>query len=297
MSQNSNRIIFLLILFALPGLSMAQRTRTGNGSAQVRIEDNMTRMEARQKAEQQAKIDAISKEFGTYVEQQSELSIYSGKTDFSVIGSTRVKGEWVKTQKIEFTEETRTESGPNGLREVIWVTCNIRGAMKPASPKAAIEYEILKCQDIRCRTTTFKNKEDFFVWFRSPIEGYVSIYMDDNELVNRLLPYSRSNLNAVRVMPDQEYIFFGSQNEPVSNVSADNLTLVVSKPSEIHKVYILFSEREFPKPPVQVSVIQEDRSLRPATLSKSRFESWLSDNRALISDFRDDQVVIEIYLE
>jgi len=292
-----NRIILLLILYALPCYSFAQRTKTGNGSAQVRIEDNMTRLQAQNKAEELAKIDAISKEFGTYVEQQADMSIRSGKTEFSVIGNTRVKGEWVKTTNIEFSEETRTESGPTGTRKVIWITCNIKGNMKQASPKAAIEYEILNCPDKRCRTSLFKNKEDFYVWFRSPVDGYVSIYMDDNELVNRLLPYNRSPLNAVKVSQDKDYLFFGSQNEPGSNISADNLTFEISKPSEVHKVYILFSEKEYPKPPLQNSVMQADNYIRPPTLTKSRFESWLSENRALISDFRDDQMVIEIYLE
>lgn len=63
---------FLFLLFILFTSNLiAQKTRTESGSAQIRIEGNMTEEQAKRKVEELARINAIQNAFGSYVEQQA----------------------------------------------------------------------------------------------------------------------------------------------------------------------------------------------------------------------------------
>ena len=66
--------ILALLLLTVYQPFYAQKIVKTTGSAQVRMEQNMTKNDALALAEQQAMIDAIEKVFGTYVEQQTDMS-------------------------------------------------------------------------------------------------------------------------------------------------------------------------------------------------------------------------------
>ena len=94
------RNIFLLIIVVLACCTescFAQKIKTETGSAQIKIEKTMSKETALLKVEELAKINAIENAFNTYVEQEANITVNSGKSDFRIIGSTKVKGEWIET--------------------------------------------------------------------------------------------------------------------------------------------------------------------------------------------------------
>lgn len=290
----------LLLVFLTAFPLAAQQTKRSSGTAQVRVEDNMTKEEARRIAEEQAKIDAIVNAFGQYVEQETNVTVQEGRSNFNIIGNVRVKGEWVRTLgEVTFNEETREEKGTFGTVQSLWMTCKIRGVVKEATPKANIQYRTLNFPDFRSRATTFASGENFYLWFKSPVNGFLSVYVDDGESVYRLLPYDDMPVaNTVKVEADKAYIFFSRENEHnYFGNSVDELVLITPKKSELNTLHILFSERDYPKPGLTAGYKTEDGTFLPKSLTLPLFENWLAGNKTSIPDFLDVQVNIEILKE
>lgn len=288
-------LYFLIAVLSIP-LS-AQQTKRSSGSAQVRVEDNMTKEEARRKAEELAKIDAITNAFGQYVGQETNLTVQDGRSSFNIIGTTKVKGEWVRELSKTFEEESRNEKGTFGTIQTQWITCKIRGVVKEATPKANIEYQTLNYPNSVSRTNTFISGNSFYVWFRSPVDGFLSIYLDDGTDVFRLLPYDdMTSLSTVKIEADKEYIFFSENHNYFSN-NVDELILFTPKNSEMNTLHFIFSEKHYYKPVLDSDYTDEEGNIVPKSLTRRQFENWLAENKTNISDFLDAHVYIEILRE
>jgi len=287
----------LIFVFVLTLSLAAQQTKRSSGTYQVRVEDNMTKEEARRKAEEQAKINAIENAFGQYVGQETNITVQDGRSSFNIIGTTKVKGEWVRELSKTFEEESRSEKTTFGTIQTQWITCKIRGVVKEATPKANIEYRTLNYPNPSSRTTTYASGEDFYLWFRSPVDGYLSVYLQDEDTVYRLLPYDdMASLSSLEVEADKEYLFFSKNHNYFQNKIAP-LELYTPKRIDMNTVHILFSEKYYPKPVLNNSVKQPDKSIVPKSLTRNQFDKWLADNKTSISDFLDAQVYIEILRE
>ncbi len=289
------RFISLITLFACCSFVNAQKIKSAKGAAQVRLENNMTREEAYRQVEELAKIDAIINAFGQYVQQQAQLTVDSGKSDFLILGTTKVNGQWIKTTDKRIDEETRTEKGQNGTIQSLWITCRIEGRVKEATPKARIEYEVLNCPDIKCRTATFYSGEQLCLYFKSPVDGHLSVYLDDGQTVFRLLPYSGiKNVNSVEIASDKEYWFFARQKAEANASKPDEMELFTLRSKEYNTLYLIFSEQDYYKPILNNEVLVDNGYLLPKSLSKPEFDDWLAGNRADRDDFLDVAVTIEI---
>jgi hypothetical protein len=293
-------LMVLLFIFLITVPLAAQQTKRSSGTYQVRVEDNMTKEEARRKAEELAKINAIENAFGQYVGQETKITVQDGRSNFNIIGNVRVKGEWVRTLGVPtFDEVPREEKGTFGTVQSLWITCNIRGVVKEATPKANIQYFTLNFPDSRSRTTTFVSGENFYLWFKSPVDGFLSVYVDDGENVYRLVPYDgMSAASTVIVEADKPYIFFSPDSEHnYFGNNVDELVLITPKKSELNTLHILFSERDYFKPVLTEGYKMEDGTFLPKSLTRNKFENWLADNKTRIPDFLDAQVHIEILRE
>ena len=208
------KIYSCIIFLTLTINCYAQKKFNAQGSAQVKIENNMSKDMATSKAKNLAIINAIESVLGTYVEQETNINIEDGETNFQIIGNTKVKGEWIKTTKETYSEnltESKNAKG-KGTTTDTWITCEIKGNVRELTkPKLAFEATSLNCPESICRTTTFYNDESFYLNFISPSSGYLSIYLEEDDIVYRLLPYSgmdNSYNDAIKVTADKSYIFF-----------------------------------------------------------------------------------------
>lgn len=301
--MNINKIIInaaLVILLGIVPFSLcAQHTKRSSGTANVRVEDNMTKEEARKKAEDLAKIDAIINAFGQYIEQESNITIADGRSSFNIIGNTKVKGEWVRTLDISFNEDSQEEKVTFGTTKTQWITCTIRGVVKEATPKANIEYRTLNYPNPVSRATTFVSGESFYLFFKSPVNGYLSVYLDEGDKIYRLLPYDdMDTASTLKVLADKTYIFFSLNNEHnYFGNRIDELILYTPKRTELNTLHILFSEKDYFKPILDSKYKDEEGNIVPKSLTKRQFEIWLANNKTSINDFQDAQVYIEIFRE
>lgn len=127
------------------------------------------------------------------------------------------------------------------------------------------------------------------------MDGYLSVYLDDGDIVNRLLPYtSATNSSSVRIKADKEYIFFAKNTDDSDFGNPDEVELYTLKKQEFNTLYVIFSEENYFKPVLNQEKTIENGYLLPKTISKIKFEDWLSNNRATLDDFLDRTVDIEI---
>jgi len=288
-------ILTIIVAFHI-SLTFSQTVRS-TGEAQVRMEDNMTYTETREYAEELAKINAIENAFGTYTEQQMDMTIKDGKTSYNIIGSTKVRGGWIKTLDIKFTEDFKTEKNNNETVNVKYITCNIKGLVRKSLPKAKLDYEILNHPDIHSRTTSFYHEEQLYVFFKSPVKGWLSIFLEDDNAVYRLLPYVNMRdeyQSGVSVKSDTDYLFFSpDDNSFLGNYVDEQLILSLKQDVEYNYIYIVFSEDEFAKPTLD-GVTKVDGRILPKQLTSNKFQQWLSDNRATSEKFQDIKIKISI---
>ena len=95
------RIIYIIgILLLLPLLSYAQRVKQVCGEYTYYAEGNESPNQAKLKAWEGAKVEALAREFGTIVSQSTTQSetLANGEENscFSQLSSTEVKGEWLE---------------------------------------------------------------------------------------------------------------------------------------------------------------------------------------------------------
>lgn len=292
------KLTFFIGIIMLISPAYAQKIRKAEGQAQVRVERNMTREEAQQKAVELAKINAIENEFGTYVEQQATLTVESGTSDFYIVGSTKVKGIWVRETNRKFVEDYREEKGEYGTEKILWITCTIKGEVKQATPRPAIEYQVRNCEFPVCRTNAFQSGEQLYLWFKSPVDGYLSVFIDDGNMVYRLLPYSTMvNANTFMVTGDEGYLFFSKEATTglQSGEKPDEIELYTLQRKENNNLVLVFSSNPFFKPGLNKETVGVNNYLTPRSLDKTKFEEWLSDYRAIFDDFLDVVIPVEIF--
>lgn len=297
--KSLQQVIFFLCMFTLT--AVGQKPEKASGKFQLRIESTMTKEEAKARARELAIIDAIQSVYGTYAEQQTDIRVYQGRESFSIIGNTRVLGEWVETTNETFTEEIRPVKENGQTTYETWITCTIAGKARKATPKAAIRYQTLNCLQMQCRTVEFYSDESLYLYFESPVNGYLSVFLEDDQQVYRLFPYAgmrTEEQSAVAVEGDRSYILFS--NEPGMNAfgsKADELLLYTTKAEEHNTLYILFSEKPFLKPGltgIQTLDIEGKEIIVPRSLGKVAFQQWLATNRALDQTFLVANVHISI---
>ena len=287
--------IFILSSFLLK----AQKVIHTKGTSQVRVENNMTPDQAREKAEDLAIINAIQEAFGTYVEQDADITVENGTVSYNIIGTTKVKGEWLKTYKTpEFKYEIQEQQSSGKIKEKItWITCNIEGEARELRPKAKLMASTLRCPLLDCETLAFKDAQSLFIYFKSPVDGYLSVFIDeDGETTRRLFPYlNQGNESAVKITGDKPYILFTNANNLNNfDARADEIELFTYKSIEYNSIYIVFSPIPYCKPILSDATLLPGGYTLPKAISTKKFQDWLSDCRVSMPDFQVERKKISI---
>jgi hypothetical protein len=298
------RILITLIFISAWSLTLAQEVIRVKGSAQVLLEDHLSKDEAREEAIQQAKINAIENEFGTYVEQDSDVKIDNGEADFRIIGHTRVKGDWLKTTRKKIKEEKRPVRGVFRNQAEIWISCDIEGLVREIRyPETTPDIQPLNCREPECRTYDFKDGESMYLSFMSPRDGYLSVYVvQEDQFAYRLLPYQEmpeEYLQSVPVKADREYLFFANDNDfdyfpGFSYMMIDELEMATESNSENLDLYVVFSPNHYEKPVLREKTASVSNVILPRSLTREQFEDWLLENRIYDPLFQYKRITLTV---
>lgn len=268
-------IITLLCSFVL---LHAQPVLTRTGSYVYVVPPDQTLETAKKIALERAKLQVIEDEYGTVVGMSSisRTSDINGNSSssFLAIGGTEVKGEWIKT-----VGTPSFEMAFQGESMVIKVT--VTGQIREiVSSTIDIDVKILRNgTSDKDESVVLKDGDDFFVYFKSPVKGYVAVYQYDSDGVFRLLPYSDSELSSIPVKAGKEYVFFnGNSNDGVSlrqDISTGSkegsyYTITCSSVEDLCRYYIVFSPNGF-------SVANDETNTgNVSQLDFDSFQRWLA---------------------
>lgn len=249
------------------------------------ISDNPreTPEQAERTAFDRAKQKALGDKFGVDVASVTNTLIVNNSSHSEnntfAIGGTSVRGEWIETLKEQVLDKQFT----NGF----WVVkVHVEGrARNYAAEKADISYVPVKdIQDLEA-PVNFRDGNDIFLRFSSPVAGHLCIYLiDEAQNAYCLLPYMTQQTGSQPIEANKDYIFFSSRFDP----EAQEYTLTCEKSSEQNALYVVFSPNEF----IKAADKQGGKNFRdeqlPRELTYEAFLKWLTRIQT-----KDPQLVVK----
>ncbi len=241
--------------------------------------------EAKQTAVQRARIQALEDKYGRKIHNDNVTDITNtdGKTSSSFIATSysEVNGEWLKDTK-EPEYEIFYESNTLVVRVKVW------GKAREIKQNAVdVDVAILRNgTDRKFESDEFNDGDQFYVAFKSPINGYVAIYYIDKETQDAfcLLPYSGDTEGQVSIAANREYIFFSPEMCPDQRKKAlvDEILLPSGRNKKIDEIVIIFSHNSFFK--ALDNEYKSDEHQLPRGLKTKEFNEWLSKCRSKDND-------------
>lgn len=234
-------ITFVCILGTL-GVT-AQKTKTVSGEYEFYAPETMSLDEAKRLALEQAKIVALSESFGTVVNQSNASVISNTDGDSNVkfrsLTGSDVKGEWIEN----IGDPVYSVSHGDHFTSV---KCKVKGRAREISgARIQYEYQILRNgKDKRFQALDFRDGDDMYMYFRSPVDGYLSVYLLDeaSQTVYSILPYKRMRGSSFEIEKDRDYVLFSIDEAPADiRDTVDEYQLTCEDDKEYNTVYILFS--------------------------------------------------------
>jgi len=270
---------------------------------------------AKERAFEKAKINALESAYGILVVQGNTIYVENKKTGektetntvFKMIGNTAVKGEIVEILKTDYKEIKKKEKVKHKKEEITYIECKvILNTKEIVDTKIEIEsYPSNSSKHIRPVTDFYKG-DDLFLFFRSPVNGFLTIYLDDSKNAQCLLPYRKMPKGMEEAMPiiaDKEYLFFS--DKPEHNYfnddffAEDTYELYTNDKKELNRLYIIFSKKPlnkliFKKSENKESVVGIDKENfeLPKIIKSDFFQKWL----VKIQQIRNDLVIKNILI-
>lgn len=269
-----------LMLFSL-GV-YGQKVVNAQGEYVYHAPENITLEQARQTAVERARLDAIAKAFGTDVSQTNLVTVNtkgeSSETSFNSMGGTEVKGEWIADTKAPEVSVSY-ESGMLVVGVKVW------GKIRE---KTKADYEL--SVQILCNgreSEKFRNNDRLSVRFKSPVKGYLSIYLVDDNVHQAycLLPYENEDGRA-RAIKNNETCILLSTEDPLYPYREETI-LTTDKTMEYDRLVFVFSKNQFAMPLTNMGDYLPE-------LSTMDFEKWLQKNRVKDTEMTVVEKVVEI---
>ncbi|MEM9846446.1 MAG: hypothetical protein AAF847_01055 [Bacteroidota bacterium] len=289
-----NIILFVIILLLFNNLQ-AQKNKTFRVKVedQIEVDRNESLEQTKYRLIKLLQRKAIEEKFGSNFYSGSSLRIEStnqdgeasGKETYKTITNSYAKGIWVETIKKHFETIHVDERG----RQETWLHCTLEGRiMEITEAQYDLVTEPMSCLLQGCERTDFRNENEFYLKFQSPVDGYVSVYLDltQDDIVQFLLP---SHSAFAEVQADQEVVLFKNAN----------YEMYTERDQELDVLYVIFSEHPFAKPILRAgrAANEEERSEGisfPRELNRRNFEQWLGRIRTQYKGVQVEEIPITI---
>ncbi|MCS6895041.1 MAG: DUF4384 domain-containing protein [Bacteroidia bacterium] len=264
-----------LLWITVGGALLFAQEKSISGQAEVELLPGWSVERAQRQALQLAILNAIESAFPTHVARTSKYILDNrvrGQTAqthsyFYLTADQYLSGEWLQTTEVRYSTEVR--------KGQIWITCKVKGKARPRTqPALPLELKTLRCRDTaRCTSLDFIAGDPLYLYFRSPVPGYLQVFWEDSGFVFRLLPYQNRRQNAEYIRADSSYMFFAPDKRSEA-FWTDELILTAEKPEVLHRLYVVFSPHPLSAPPEQY-----DASTGFHRISIDAFQEWLLSER------------------
>lgn len=286
-----NRILKSICLCALMFLGVAdmyaQRTVTRGGTYTYPIPENISIADAKIIALEKARLQVIADEFGTIVDMTTMTEVYDSDERSSVemisYGESEVKGEWIEDVEVP-------EYSIDFNQGVLMVTVTVKGKIRQiVSADIDFNAKVLRNgMEERFESYDFKHGDQLYMSFRSPVNGYLAVYLyDGQEMVYCLLPYIRQEDGCFSIKRNEEYILFSPDGSSSDIVDEYNLT--ASRDKEVNLIYVIFSPNKFTK-----ALDDSSGEELPRSLDYKSFQKWLVKCRNKDVEMRVQRKTVKI---
>jgi hypothetical protein len=304
--------LILSLLYLIQLHCISQTVSISDGEFQSEIYGNESEIEGKKRILQGAILNALEKAYGVAVFQGNNLYIHNSqiganvesKTLFTMYGETYVKGELLEIISEKFTQITfenkklkKNKKTENSIG-IEW-RCDVKIKCREyVQPSCNFNSITLNCPDTNtCKTTTFRNGESFFIQFKSPKSGFISIFLDDNHSSSILLPYVTNRQEFIGGFPvesNKSYIFFENNKEYFDSKKTEVDELEWYSKDNMEKLTIIFSPEALIIPDLNQNIIKYVPSNYnlPDNLKSEDFNKWL----ITLQSKRKDIEIMRIYL-
>ncbi len=291
--------ILLLLMFNCFMIYSQEILVSGEGS--VLANDLLkTRAQYENEALLIARTDAIDKTFGSSVMSNYERLTITEMQGRSVAFNSDKRSNYLNTfpNGIWLRDESKHCYEKKDENGNFWYTCSVTGYARKieTAPVKFIAFTLDGTNPLIDKSETFANGESGYLYFRSPEKGYVIVFYDDLEKVQRCIPYNYSSDNFFTVDNNREYIFFSKEkNDYLSDSNLiDEIEFYTEKPIDYNQFYILFSPTPFSgyfyDPPQKL----ENGYSTFKSMNSDSFHSWLQENRIRNKDLQVQIIGITI---
>lgn len=280
----------ILALWLLTTAAFAQKVKTVEGEYTYYAPENVTMEQAKRTALDRAMIQAIADEFGTIVSQQNATRVenQNGRSDidFLSIGGSEVKGEWLETIG-DPIYNIRYEG------DMLIVHCKVKGeAREIVSAGIDFQAHILRNgTEDKFESEQFRSGDDLYLSFKSPVSGYLAVYLIDAESqAYCLLPYRNQTDGIYPINANQRYLFFNIKEATlIERPYVDEYVMTCEQESEQNQIYVVFSPNQFVK-----AADNQTKELLPRDLPFEDFQKWLVKCRKHDKDMNLQMIPIVI---
>ncbi len=295
--MNPNRWLIVVWSMLCAAVAVAQRECTVKGTYIYQIPSSMSYDEACHYALLKAQHEALADKFGTYMVQDGTMITENknGKSDQQLISisQSQVMGEWLGD-----TDEPRYERIMQDGYDCVRVT--VKGKAREIV-NAGVDFDVKPLRsslDLRHASTEFRADDDLYLYFRTPQDGYICVYLLDYAQMEAycLLPYQDDGGGAYKVEHDCDYYFFSKaksrRGEPVTELQ---MTISPGHKMEINDLYVIFSPNSFSKANSTTDERRlNDELIVPRSMSFKNFNSWLVKYRAKDREMRSQRISLKI---
>ena len=276
----------LLLLLTTQTVSWAQKLHKVSGEYIYYVPDNVTLEQAKHTALDRAKNQLIENEFGTAISSTNITMISNENSNTNVrmtgLNVSEIKGDWIET-----IGEPKFEVGYEN--EMLFIKVTIAGKIREtATSSIDVKAKLLKNgTSDKFEDSRFRNGDNMYVSFQSPVNGYLTIYLHDgSDTVFCLLPYQGQRNGQYPIEAQKQYVFFSADHtQGIPSHLIDEYVLTCSSGSELNQLYIIFSPNIFTK---AVDTLG-DSSEMPRLLEFNEFQQWLSKCRT-----KDPQMILSV---
>lgn len=248
-----------------------------------------------------AKLNAIEKAFGTHLSKDIYLKLNKENEAWFEFATSTLGGDYIvdiDEPKIERSTDPESES---------WIyRCEVYGKVRKRNfPKHDLEMKTLRCPSIRSCSDNpvFYDGDDFYFYFKSAVDGYLTLYLVDEKTAARILPYQevpKEMITGIPIQLDTVYYFFDPAQDLVTgeaNKYVDEFQMVKEKPNEEYTLFVIFSTEKLQNKPMlndgnkdrQNNKLAKKGFTWPAYAPTGKFLKWLSDYRQ-----RTDHIQLEM---
>lgn len=279
-------LLFCVVCFS----AAAQKIVSVSGEYIYYAPSTMSLDMARQEALLQTKLHVLEEKFGTFINstttliiENEESSTVSSRADVRTLSTHEVKGEWISDTRPAEQECSFDKTMPNTtiIRTRVW------GKAREIVNNVDVDARLLKDTFKDAVSDVFVNEQEFYLYFSSPVSGYLVVYLLDTEedMAYCLLPSENDIKGSFPIKENSDYILF-----------KDEAYMFITNRSVIYNhLSIIFSPNEFYKAKDEKHIKTDDELYQlPRNLSLKEYESWIHKCKSRDPQMLEKRITVKI---